>query len=169
MQKCTETVITRCLESLRSAPGAKKQPKVIGVGMDVFSMSILAVDGAGHPISEVFTYADSRAAPHAAQLRRQLGEAGQRLLWNITGTPIHTSYVVAHHLRLLAEKPDVCARYASRSSVHVTNITRINRSMCECVCLSRASQFRTLGAHLVGTWMGRGTSMPVSFSEASWT
>jgi gluconokinase len=119
-----------------------RPPKILAVGMDCFAMSWLAVDRTGSPISEVFTYADARAAPFAAQVRQELGDAGEKLLWNKTGTPIHTSYALAQHRRLLEEQPAIC---------------------------DSAATFQTLGAHLVGTWTGCGAAMPVSFSEASWT
>ena len=139
IKECTASVISQCLNGLREMP---RPPRVLAVGMDSFAMSWLAVDRSGSAISEVFTYADARAAPFAAAIRMEVGDAGEKLLWNKTGTPIHTSYALAQHRRMLEEQPAIC---------------------------SSAATFQTLGAHLVGTWTGRGAAMPVSFSEASWT
>jgi len=139
IEEKTVAVISRCLETLRARPNP---PQVIAVGMDCFAMSWLAIDHSGTAISPVYTYADARSAPYAQRLREELGDAQNQLMWNKTGTPVHTSYAMPQYKRLLQEDPAQCRA---------------------------AAQWRTLGAHLVGTWMGRATDMPVSFSEASWT
>jgi gluconokinase len=46
-----------------------------GVAVDSFVTSLLAVDGAGQPLTPVITYADTRAGDAAAQLRRELDES----------------------------------------------------------------------------------------------
>ncbi|OXS81202.1 gluconokinase [Kocuria marina] len=73
--------------------------RVRGVGMDSFASSLVGVDAKGDPVTECFTYADSRCAPQLKQMREELDE---RQVQQTVGARLHTSYL-APRFRWLAE------------------------------------------------------------------
>ena len=80
--------------------------RIRGVAMDTLASSMVAIDADNRALTPCYTYADSRNAEDAEQLRLELDEdeVQQR-----TGTRIHTSYL-APRLRWLARtRPDVFA------------------------------------------------------------
>lgn len=66
--------------------------------------SILAVDAAGKPLTNAFTWADTRSNEHAVQLR-QLPVAKQ--LYSVTGTPVHPMSPLCKLMWLKQELPEV--------------------------------------------------------------
>ena len=73
--------------------------RVRGVGLDSFASSLVGVDAKGDPVTECFTYADSRCAPQLKQMREELDE---RQVQQTVGARLHTSYL-APRFRWLAE------------------------------------------------------------------
>ncbi|MDO4918102.1 gluconokinase [Kocuria sp.] len=84
--------------------------RVRGVGLDSFASSLVGVDAEGHPVTECFTYADSRCAPQLAELREELDEleVQQKM-----GARLHTSYL-APRFRWLAQTRPEAFRAAAR-------------------------------------------------------
>lgn len=66
--------------------------------------NVLGVDRNGHPITPVYTYADTRPAAEVEWLRRHLDE---REAHRRTGCRFHTSYLPARFLWLKRTRPDV--------------------------------------------------------------
>ncbi|MBX3050390.1 MAG: gluconokinase [Caldilineaceae bacterium] len=136
----TEEAIDECLTYYRET-AAGIGPLAV-VGWTAFAMSWLGVNGAGAPVTPVYTYADATSGPYADQLRADLAEAGRLAeLHQQTGTPIHVAYAPAQLLRLAAEEPERLAKVA---------------------------RFQTASAHLLARWSGQPFA-PVSTSEAGWT
>lgn len=73
--------------------------RIAGVGLDTFASSLVGVDAAGQPLTPCFTYADSRCAPQAEELRTLLDEAE---VHQRTGCRLHPSYL-GPRLRWLRE------------------------------------------------------------------
>jgi gluconokinase len=65
---------------------------VAGVGLTTFWHSVLGLDQLGHPTTPLFTWADSRAAGAARELREQLDGAA---VHRRTGCVLHSSYLPA--------------------------------------------------------------------------
>jgi len=68
---------------------------------------LLGLDADGRPITPVYSYADARSAPHAAQLRERLDE---RAVHARTGCRLHSSYWPAKLAWLQDTQPDTFAR-----------------------------------------------------------
>ncbi|MEE6280229.1 gluconokinase [Georgenia sunbinii] len=66
--------------------------RIAAVGLDTFASSLVGVDDAGRPLTTCFTYADSRSAPQAEELRASLDEAA---VHQRTGARLHPSYLPA--------------------------------------------------------------------------
>ncbi|MDI7276215.1 MAG: gluconokinase, partial [Anaerolineae bacterium] len=96
----------RCLTALRER-AAGLVGRVAGVGVSTFWHSLLAVDDSGRPLTPIYTWADARAAPFAAQLRRRLDE---RAAHARTGCLFHASYWPARLAWLRATQPDLFRR-----------------------------------------------------------
>jgi gluconokinase len=86
-----------------------------GVCCCTFVSNVLGIDDAGRAVTPLVLYGDTRAAPQAAQLRRELDEEAfhQR-----TGTCFHSSYLPARFLWWKAEKPDEFTRVMRWISIH---------------------------------------------------
>ena len=70
------TAVRACLrETLRErrSPPLSRIP-IIGVGASAFWHSLLGLDGAGRPLTSIFTWADSRSSPDARALREEFDE-----------------------------------------------------------------------------------------------
>ena len=79
------------------------------MGTSVFWHSLLALDGAGRPLTAVITWADTRSAPAAAALRR---EHDERRIHARTGAPLHSAFFPAKLRWLRETRPEVFARAA---------------------------------------------------------
>ncbi|MXZ22975.1 MAG: carbohydrate kinase [Caldilineaceae bacterium SB0665_bin_25] len=139
LTELTEEVISACLARARLLTVS---PRFIAAAWTSFAMSWLGVDGAGRPVTPVYTYSDARSGPFADSLRQELLQQG-RLddAWQRTGTPIHTAYAPAQLLRLAAEEPGL---------------------------LKQVACWQTLAASLFARWRGQ-PHAPISNSEAGWT
>ena len=93
-------------QSLASEPA---RDGVVAVGVSTFWHSLIALDAAGRPLTEVLTWADTRSAAEAADLRDRLDAEAIR---QRTGCPLHPSYLPAKILWLRRHHPDLFARAA---------------------------------------------------------
>jgi gluconokinase len=102
------TTIDQLLEQAGSLAG-----RIAAVTCATFVGNVLGVNSAGEPVTPVYTYADTRNAPDAEQLRNELGVSGCAAAHDRTGTLIHTSYLPARFRWLARTQPDVLeqARY----------------------------------------------------------
>lgn len=96
------TTIDRCLEAAADPPAA--------VGASVFWHSLLALDADGRPLTRVITWADTRSAAFAADLRARLDE---KAVHERTGAPLHSTFFPAKLGWLRSTRPDIYARAAT--------------------------------------------------------
>ena len=92
---------------------------VDAVGVSCFGQSLLALDGAGRPLTPVLGWRDNRSAGAAAELKRRTDPAAVHAR---TGQHLHPSFWPAKLLWLAGEQPDVFAapRASSRSATTST-------------------------------------------------
>ena len=88
-----------CLATAPAEPAA-------AVGVSAFWHSLLALDGAGRPLTPVITWADTRSAPAAAALRRRLDPSR---IHARTGAPLHAAFFPAKLTWLRDTRPTVFA------------------------------------------------------------
>ena len=93
------STIDRCLAGAPGPPAA--------VGASVFWHSLLALDAARHPLTNVITWADTRSATAADRLRSRLDEAAVHAR---TGAPIHSTFFPAKLAWLRSDHPEVFGR-----------------------------------------------------------
>ena len=96
-----ETAMASVVDDALSALGENAR-NVSAVVMDTFASSLLLTDANGHPVSPIYTYADTRCAPKAALLRGQVDEVASH---DRVGTRVHSSYHPARLRWLDAEMP----------------------------------------------------------------
>jgi gluconokinase len=94
--------IDRSLEACGRRAGA-----IAAVGASVFWHSLLALDAAGAPLTRVLTWADTRSAAAALELRRTLDE---RAVHARTGAPLHSTFFPAKLRWFRQTRPDIFAR-----------------------------------------------------------
>jgi gluconokinase len=82
---------------------------IVGVGMCSLVSNVLGIDARGHPTTPIYTWADTRCAGEAAQLR---GIVDERAVHERTGCYIHSSYLPARLLWLRRAMPEAYARTA---------------------------------------------------------
>ncbi|HMH77825.1 MAG TPA: FGGY family carbohydrate kinase, partial [Candidatus Udaeobacter sp.] len=83
--------VTSALDGCLAGCGARAA-EIAAVGASVFWHSLLALDGAGRPLTAVITWADTRSAPAATALRRAHDE---RRVHARTGAPLHSAFFPA--------------------------------------------------------------------------
>ena len=76
-----------CLDAVTAR--SRRDGDILGVGVTTFWHGLLGFDAAGRPATPIYTWADSRAARAAAELRETLDEAA---LHARTGCHLHSSY-----------------------------------------------------------------------------
>lgn len=120
--------------------------RIVGIGFTSFVMNFIAVDKYGEPIGKEFTisYAcnASSVIRECQDIRDELGPNGLEELYQITGTPIHSSYALAQLRQLYKSQPKEV--------------------------LDRIYQWQTISNLCINRWMGK-VSSSISYSEASWT
>jgi gluconokinase len=85
--------------------GSPELARHIGaVGVSSFVSNVFGLDSAGRPLTPLYAYADTRAAPDAARLRRELDEAQ---VHDRVGTMLHASYLPARLAWLARTQPSV--------------------------------------------------------------
>jgi gluconokinase len=89
-----------------------RPPDVAAVGVATFWHGLLGFDAAGHPLTPIYMWADTRSAPDAAVLRDALDASS---LHARTGCPVHSSYWPAKLRWLDRQRPDLgrVARWGS--------------------------------------------------------
>jgi gluconokinase len=80
-----------------------------GVGMCSLVSNVLGIDALGHPTTPIYTWADTRCAAEAAQLRDLVDE---RAVHERTGCYLHSSYLPARLLWLRRVLPEAYSRTA---------------------------------------------------------
>jgi gluconokinase len=79
-------------------------PDVAAVGVATFWHGLLGFDAAGHPLTPIYMWADTRSAPDAAVLHDALDATS---LHARTGCPLHSSYWPAKLRWLERQRPDL--------------------------------------------------------------
>ncbi|MEZ4705907.1 MAG: FGGY family carbohydrate kinase [Caldilineaceae bacterium] len=110
-----------------------------GVTMSTYVSNVLGAAADGRAVTPIYTYADTRNAPDAAQLRQELGAAGQQQAHDRTGCLVHTSYLPARFRWLARVEPEQ---------------------------LAHADHWLSIGEYLLWRFAGRRLA---SYSVASWT
>jgi len=99
--------VEQVIDAVTGDPGLAT--RIVGVAMDTFAASLIAVNQAGRALTPCLTYADSRSAEAVTALRAELDEYA---LQQRTGTRLHTSYHAPRLRWLTAAQPRVVARAA---------------------------------------------------------
>lgn len=71
--RASRLCVRKTLQARRHSPSLRKS-SIVAVGGCAFWHSLLGLDGKGRPITPIFTWADSRCVPDAAQLREEFNE-----------------------------------------------------------------------------------------------
>jgi gluconokinase len=95
--------IWRCIDAVLGQAGSLAG-QIRGVAADTLVSNILAIDGAGRPLTPLITYADTRNDPDAIELRRMLDE---RAVHQRTGCLLRTSYWPARLAWFRRARPDI--------------------------------------------------------------
>ena len=132
--KNTVAVIDQVLE--KAGPAADR---IGGVTMSTFVSNVMGASADGQAVTPIYTYADTRNAPDAAQLRQELGADGQQKAHDRTGCLVHTSYLPARFRWLQRVEPSQ---------------------------LAQADHWLSIGEYLLWRFTGRRLA---SYSVASWT
>ena len=98
-------VLTVIRDVIRKAQAAPEE--VIGVSFSAAMHSLIAVDGAGQPLTRSITWADSRATAWAERIKTDWNGLA---IYQRTGTPIHPMSPLAKLVWLRREQPDLFAR-----------------------------------------------------------
>ena len=88
--------------------------EITAVAADSMAGTMLGVDDAGLPVTDVYTYADTRSAPDVQKLRIDLDVPS---VYQRTGCPQHTAYGPARVLWLRRTDPDKASRVRRWSDV----------------------------------------------------
>jgi gluconokinase len=99
--------VAACLDAVTKP--SRRDGDILGVGVTTFWHGLLGFDGAGRPATPIYTWADSRAARAAAELRQALDEAA---LHARTGCHLHSSYWPAKLRWLGRAQPGLIERVA---------------------------------------------------------
>ncbi len=98
-------VLTAIREVVRKAQAAPAE--IIGVSFSAAMHSLIAVDGAGKPLTRSITWADSRATEWAERIKSDWNGLA---IYQRTGTPIHPMSPLAKLVWLRREQPELFAR-----------------------------------------------------------
>lgn len=98
--------IASAVDGCLSGCGARAH-EIQAIGASLFWHSLVALDADGAPLTAVMTWADTRSAAAAAELRRALNE---RTVHARTGAPLHSAFFPAKLRWLQQARPDLFAR-----------------------------------------------------------
>jgi gluconokinase len=140
-------LLVRCLDGTVERAGGRAG-EIVAVGWTCFWHSLLGLDDRGEPVTPIFYWADTRAAPAAAELRRELDEAA---VLARTGCRLHVSYWPAKLRWLTRTQPDVTARVARWVSFAEYAAARLLGTANAGVTFSMASGTGLLDVHRL-TW-----------------
>lgn len=102
-----------CLDGILERAGSLGH-LIAGVATCTLVGNILGLDDSAEALTPLFTYADTRAAADAAQLRKELKGMD---LYDRTGCPIHSSYLPARLRWLNRTQPDLFHRVSRWVSI----------------------------------------------------
>jgi len=102
-------LVERVVDEALVRAGARAA-QVAAVGLDTLVFAGCGVDGAGVPITPLYTYADTRAREGALALRAELDF---QAVYQRTGCPLHTSYMPARLRWLATVQPELAGRVRS--------------------------------------------------------
>src|SRR5262245_51816398 len=89
----SETVLAAVTQAIDAClAGTTDATDIAAVSASVFWHSLLALDASGTPLTGVLTWADTRSAPDALALRRELDEPAVHAR---TGAPLHSTFFPA--------------------------------------------------------------------------
>lgn len=123
-----------CLDAILQHPQAKT---IRAVGMATFVGNLVGVDSAGEAITPLYTYADSRSADDAEDLRQRVNPAASH---QRTGAMLHTAY---HPAKL---------RWLSRTQPEM---------------FAAVIRWRDFGSYCYGQWFGREVPVSYSVASWS--
>lgn len=132
------TAVTEAVDRILQQAGPLAE-RIGGVAMDTFVTNIMGLDAAGHPLTPLYTYADTRNAEDAQTLRNELGVDGMATAHDRTGCLVHAAYQPARFRWLARTQPDI---------------------------LARTARWASIGEYIMGQLFGK---WAVSYSVASWT
>lgn len=140
-----DNCINECVKKLRSHY-EHTSFSIISIGLTTFVMNLIAIDNHGNSCGKKMTlsYACNRVEVNnvCRRLKTELGPEEERVLYSRTGAPIHSAYAVPQILALIeSTSPD--------------DLKQINK-------------WTTLGSLYIARLTGK-DSIPISYSEASWT
>lgn len=92
-----------CIDRVLSEVG-RSATAIAAVGISTFWHSLMGVDGAGKPLTPLYTWADTRSRAAAEELKKRLDENAVHAR---TGCMLHSSYLPAKLLWLSESRPDV--------------------------------------------------------------
>ncbi|KAL7501983.1 hypothetical protein ACHAWX_000423, partial [Stephanocyclus meneghinianus] len=146
------TAIDECIDNvlrlLRRSSMHNKEFRVVAVGFSTFVMNLVGVDDTGEPVSETATlsYACNRSdvVEQCRRWNENLNSETLDALYQRTGAPLHSAYALPQLLAFYENSPD---------------------GLCK-----RVHRWQTISSICLHRWTGGGEiSMPISYSEASWT
>ncbi|KAA8998381.1 gluconokinase [Paenibacillus spiritus] len=105
--------VTEAFRLAKIASGAKAGD-IAAVGVSTAMHSLMAVDGDGHPLTPLVTWADNRSAPQIGELKRR--GLDQRL-YELTGTPVHPMSPLGKLLWWRENQPEMFAKAAKFISI----------------------------------------------------
>lgn len=109
------SVLKEVTGDLKEIPGTTSgQEGLAGISFSAAMHSLIAVDGAGTPLTHAITWADLRSRPYAEALKASA--AGKRI-YRQTGTPVHAMSPLCKLLWLKDKKPDIFAKAARFISI----------------------------------------------------
>lgn len=101
-----DTLFNAVVQTIRQVTAQTANAALLGIAFSSAMHSLIAVDNACKPLSNVITWADLRSSHQAAQLKDT--DAGKRI-YQRTGTPIHPMSPLCKLLWMKEERPDVFA------------------------------------------------------------
>ncbi|HTI53873.1 MAG TPA: FGGY family carbohydrate kinase, partial [Verrucomicrobiae bacterium] len=146
--------LDRCLAGAGARAG-----DIAAVGASVFWHSLLALDRDGRPLTPIITWADTRSAAAALELRRAHDE---RAIHQRTGAPLHSAFFPAKLRWLRRTRPELFPRaatwcgFAEYLLAQLTGIVRASLSMASGTGLLDQARGRWDEAMLEAAGLGAG-------------
>ena len=132
--------------SEHNAPDAETTPKIVGLGISCFGMSLIGTNSRGEAMTPCFSYAErapETGQTHTPSLRERVARdypGGIQAAYNRTGAPIHSAYAGPILFGFSSTKPEV---------------------------YSHIKCWQSFSSFLLSCWSNT-PGLPVSYSEASW-
>jgi len=101
-----EVLFNAVVQTIRQVTAQTGSSSLLGIAFSSAMHSLLAVDQAGKPLTNLITWADLRSSRQAAQLKDS--DTGKRI-YQRTGTPIHPMSPLCKLLWMKEQRPDLFA------------------------------------------------------------